>query len=250
MHSVFLDSVRGKDKTPGEFRKDQNWIGSPGCKIDEASFVPPSPLRLNDFLENWQGYVQLRDFDPLVQAGIVHAQFELLHPFKDGNGRIGRLLIPLFLFQQKILSSPMFYLSAYLEEHRDEYYSRLQAISWQGDWNGWIEFFLQAVHAQAHENSERVKATMALYEEMKLRIAEVTHSRFAIQVLDALFDRPVFQASDFVQRTEIRRATALGLLRQLRENGVIAELRPGAGSRAGTLIFAKLLNIAEGRKVF
>jgi Fic family protein len=144
----------------------------------------------------------------------------------------------------------MFYLSAYLEEHRDEYYSRLQAISRQGDWNGWIEFFLQAVHVQARENSERVKATMALYEEMKLRIAEVTHSRFAIQVLDALFDRPVFQASDFVQRTEIRRATALGLLRQLRENGVIAELRPGAGSRAGTLIFAKLLNIAEGRKVF
>lgn len=249
MHCVLLDSVRGKDKTPGEFRKDQNWIGSPGCKIEEASFVPPSPLRLNDFLENWQGYVQLRDFDPLVQAGIVHAQFELLHPFKDGNGRIGRLLIPLFLFQQKVLSSPMFYLSAYLEEHRDEYYSRLQAISRQSDWNGWIEFFLQAVHAQAHENSERVKTTMALYEEMKIRIADITHSQFSIRLLDAIFDRPIFKTTDFVARTEISKVTAMALIRQLRQAEILVPLIEASGRRPAVLMFPRLLAVADGKSL-
>src|SRR5205085_12581993 len=108
-------------KTPGEFRKDQNWLGRAGCSMDQASFVPPSPLQLQTYLEAWQKYVESNDIDLLLQAAVMHAQFELLHPFKDGNGRIGRILIPLFLYQKKKLYQPMFYLSAYLENHREKY---------------------------------------------------------------------------------------------------------------------------------
>ena len=159
LHRILLDSVRGQGKSPGEFRKEQNWIGKFGCTIEEATFVPPSPLQLQDHLEAWQAYLDSDDSDFLLQTAVAHAQFELLHPFKDGNGRIGRILIPLFLFQKQVLSQPMFYLSEYLEANRDEYYQRLGAISAEGDWDGWIAFFLQAITAQARENSERVRGS-------------------------------------------------------------------------------------------
>jgi len=110
MHGVLMDSVRGANKTPGEFRREQNWIGGAGCTIDQASFVPPSPLQLLDHLQAWEAYLASSDVDVLLQCAVVHAQFELIHPFKDGNGRIGRLLIPLFLYQKRVLASPIFYL--------------------------------------------------------------------------------------------------------------------------------------------
>lgn len=141
LHRLLMNSVRGQDKTPGEFRKDQNWIGAYGCSIEQATFVPPNPFQLPDHLQAWERYMDADDVDFLLQTAVVHAQFELLHPFKDGNGRIGRILIPLFLYQKRALSQPMFYLSEYLEHHREEYYQRLRAISSEGDWNGWIGFF-------------------------------------------------------------------------------------------------------------
>lgn len=249
MHAVLMDSVRGANKTPGEFRRDQNWIGPAGCSIEQASFVPPSPLQLLDHLQAWESYLATGDFDLLVQAAVVHAQFELIHPFKDGNGRIGRLLIPLFLYQKRALASPMFYLSDYLESHRDLYYARLQGISREGDWTGWIAFFLQAITEQAQANTERVRQILALYERMKLQITELTRSQHAITVLDALFDRPIFQSSDFVQRTGIAKQTALPFLRKLREAGVLHPLREQSGRRSAILAFKELLNTAEGRQV-
>lgn len=190
LHRILLDSVRGQNKTPGEFRRDQNWIGKAGCTIEEASFVPPSPLRLLDYLQAWERYLDSDDVDYLLQVAVIHAQFELIHPFKDGNGRIGRILIPLFLYQKRALSQPMFYLSEYLEDNRDEYYERLRAISIQGDWNGWIAFFLRAIATQAVQNSKRVNAIMALYEEMKIAIQGATHSQYSVHLLDAIFDKP------------------------------------------------------------
>ena len=148
MHAMLMDSVRGADKSPGQFRIEQNWIGSYGCTIEQATFVPPSPLQLQDFLERWETYIAGDDIDTLIQCAVVHAQFELIHPFKDGNGRIGRLLIPLFLYQKKALKSPMFYVSEYMESNREEYYSRLKGISRDGDWTGWVEFFLDAVESR------------------------------------------------------------------------------------------------------
>lgn len=253
LHRILMDSVRGQDKTPGEFRIDQNWIGRAGCPIEEASFVPPNPLRLIDYLQAWERYLDFDDADCLLQAAVVHAQFELLHPFKDGNGRIGRILIPLFLYQKRALSQPMFYLSEYLENHREEYYERLRAISIQGDWNGWIAFFLRAIATQAVQNSKRVSTIMALYEEMKVAIQETTHSQYSVHLLDAIFDKPIFRTSDLVNRLNaeygIHEKTTPSLLRQLKEVGILREIQAGSGRRAATLCFPRLINLAEGKDV-
>lgn len=249
LHKILLDSVRGQNKTPGEFRQVQNWIGPDGCTIETATFVPPNPYQLLDHLERWQGYVESDDIDFLLQIAVVHAQFELIHPFKDGNGRIGRILIPLFLFQKRKLSQPMFYLSAYLEANRDEYYLRLRNISRNGDWNSWIEFFLKAITEQAKNNNLKVKSIMGLYDDMKEKIHKITHSQYSIHVLDALFDRPIFRTTDFVRTTGIHKPTAMGLLRQLKTNNILKELRPGSGRRPAVLCFSELINIAEGKNV-
>ncbi len=253
LHRILMNSVRGQDKTPGEFRKDQNWIGKHGCTIEQASFVPPNPLQLPDYLQAWEHYLDSDDVDFLLQTAVVHAQFELLHPFKDGNGRIGRILIPLFLYQKRALSQPMFYLSEYLENHREDYYQRLKAISVEGDWNSWIVFFLQAIVTQAAQNSARVTAIQALYEEMKLAIQAATHSQYTVHVLDAIFSKPVFRSSDLAQQLfqefGIHEKTTPGLLRQMRDAGILRELQAGSGRRPATLCFPRLINLAEGREV-
>ena len=254
LHSILLNSVRGQNKTPGEFRNDQNWIGHAGCTMAEATFVPPSPVTLPQHLQAWEQYLNSDDIDFLLQVAVVHAQFELLHPFKDGNGRIGRILIPLFLYQKKALSQPMFYLSEYLEASRDEYYQRLKAISAEGDWNGWIAFFLKAVAVQAQKNSHRVKDIMGLYERMKHQIQDITHSQYSLHLLDALFSRPIFKTTDITQKFEhkygIHPKTTPGLLRQLKDAGILLELQPGSGRRAAVLCFPELLELAEGRIIF
>lgn len=253
LHRILMSSVRGQDKTPGEFRKDQNWIGRHGCTMEQASFVPPNPMQLPDHLQAWERYMDSDDADFLLQTAVVHAQFELLHPFKDGNGRIGRILIPLFLYQKRALSQPMFYLSEYLENHREEYYERLKGISAEGDWNGWIAFFLQAISIQAAQNSTRVTAIQSLYEEMKLAIHEATRSQYTVHILDAIFSKPIFRSSDLTvklaQEFAIHEKTTLGLLRQMKEAGILRELKAGSGRRPATLCFPRLINLAEGRDV-
>ena len=253
LHRTLMNSVRGQDKMPGEFRRDQNWIGKLGSPIEEATFVPPNPIQLPDHLRAWETYLDLDDVDFLLQTAVVHAQFELLHPFKDGNGRIGRILIPLFLYQKRVLSQPMFYLSDYLEKHRDEYYARLKGISAEDDWNGWVAFFLRAITTQATQNARRVADIQALYEAMKAAIHETTHSQYTVHLLDAIFSKPVFRTSELAQRlTEehgIHEKTATALLRQLRDAGILREIQPGAGRRSAAMCFPRLINLAEGREV-
>ena len=253
LHRILMDSVRGQDRSPGEFRKDQNWIGLAGCSIEQASFVPPNPVQLPDYLAAWEQYLDSDDIDFLIQTAVMHAQFELLHPFKDGNGRIGRILIPIFLFQKGALSQPMFYLSQYLEQHRGEYYQRLKAISAEGDWNGWIIFFLKGVRSQARQNSQRVQEIRALYEEMKLAIQETTHSQYSVHLLDAIFSKPIFRSSDLAQQLKrdygVHEKTTPGLLRQLKERGILHELQARSGRRPAVLCFPRLINLAEGRQV-
>ncbi len=243
LHKILLQSVRGKDKTPGEFRKDQNWIGSPGCKIEDATFVPPSPFHLPEALNNWEQYLKVDDIDILIQTAIVHAQFELIHPFKDGNGRIGRLLIPLFLFQKRALSSPMFYLSQYLENSRDEYYYRLQEISRHQDWNGWIEFFLEAIIAQAKENTSKVQSILKIYEQMKSDIIDATHSQYALPALDAIFSRPIFSTKAFIDDSKIPKQTAITILNKLAQNNIIKVLKESRGRTPTVYVFPKLFEI-------
>jgi Fic family protein len=252
LHRILMNSVRGQDKTPGEFRLEQNWIGKHGCTMEQASFVPPNPFQLPDHLQAFERYMDSDDIDFLLQTAVVHAQFELLHPFKDGNGRIGRILIPLFLYQKRALSEPMFYLSEYLESNRESYYFHLKAISAEGDWNGWIAFFLKAMTLQASQNSQRVNAIQQLYEEMKQAIHTTTHSQYTVHLLDAIFSKPIFQSSDLAQQLkrefDIHEKTTIGLFRQLKEAGILRELKPGSGRRAATLCFPRLINLAEGRK--
>lgn len=245
LHKILLQSVRGKDKTPGFFRVDQNWIGPPGCKINEATFIPPSPFHLTQALENWENYLKFDDIDTLIQTAIVHAQFELIHPFKDGNGRIGRLLIPLFLFQKKALSSPMFYLSQYLENHRDVYYHRLQNISLHNDWNGWIEFFLDAIIAQAKENTSKVQNILMTYEMMKTDIQDATHSQYALPALDAIFSRPIFSTTAFIEDSKIPKQTAITILNKLSQNNIISILQDSRGRTPTVYIFPALFEIVK-----
>ena len=245
LHAILMDSVRGRDKAAGQFRRTQNYIAPPGQPIANASYVPPEWQRVEPAMHNWEQYLHADEKDPLVQLAVAKAQFELIHPFLDGNGRLGRMLIPLFLLEKGLLSSPMFYMSAYFEQYRDVYYGRLQAISHAGDWDGWIDFFLTVVAAQAVANARKVRTILALYERMKQEIPAAIHSQYAVQATDALFDRPIFTRADFVERTGISVFTTGRILSQMKESGIIHESRPHRGRQPAILTFPDLLNIVQ-----
>lgn len=247
LHRILLSgSVRGRDQMPGEIRVSQNYIAPPGRPIEQATFVPPQPGDVRPSLYNWEEYAHEEEKDALVQVAVLKAQFELIHPFCDGNGRVGRMLVPLILYDKKLLSSPMFYISGYLDRNRDAYLDCLEAISARDDWNGWIDFFLRAVVEQADENSRKARAIIDLYNKMKLRVPEVTHSQFAVRALDAMFDRPIFDSSYFVARSGIPRSTALRLLKLLIDGGIVTTVGEQSGRRPTLLCFPSLLGIAEG----
>ena len=251
LHEVLMNSVRGKDKTPGKFRTDQNWIGKVGSGIEDARFIPPEPMVMEGALSNLETFIGEDYPDPLVQLAIIHAQFEIIHPFNDGNGRLGRMLVPLFLYQKKVLQRPVFYLSEYLEKNDKEYRDRLLAVTNEDQWQEWIIFFLEAVKSQAEGNSEKAKKIHELYERMKLRFGEVTNSRFALNALDALFSKPIINSSDFYERSEIStKITAYSILKQLTEAGIIQILKQGRGQSPSVYVFPELINISEGRTIF
>ena len=249
-HAVLLEGVRGQDKAPGEFRRTPVWIGPPGCTLEQARFVPISADRLPDAVGRWEQYLHAEQPDRLVQLAVLHAEFEALHPFLDGNGRLGRMVIPLFLWQVGFIRQPMFYISAFFEAHRDEYYERLLAVSRDDDWVGWCRFFLGAVRAQAEDNLAKATAILELYGDMKRRFVDVTRSRYSIQALDWVFGRPIFRGSEFTTKAGIPRPTAKRLLSALQEVGVLTVLSAGAGRRGSVIAFPALLNIVEGGEVF
>jgi Fic family protein len=249
LHEILLQGVRGQTKARGQFRKTQNWIGAPGSPIEKAQFVPPKPLLLNGYLDNWEKYYHADRPDALVQLAVVHAQFEIIHPFLDGNGRLGRILIPLFLFEKKILFRPMFYLSEYLEQHRDEYVSRLRALGNSSrPWNQWIEFFLRALDEQARKNATKARAIMSCYAKLKQQLIAVTHSQFAVPLLDQFFARPIFQSNSlrFSDPRPSRQAIS-SYLRKLREAGILKVVREGGGRRGQVLALAELVDLCEGK---
>ena len=245
LHRILLTGVRGRYKEPGEVRHIQNYIASPGTPIEGATFIPPEPSTLMDALSNWEEYLYSTERDPLVQLAILKAQFELIHPFLDGNGRIGRMLVLIILYHKKILSRPMFYISAYLERNREVYYDRLQEISKDGDWNGWISFFLQALVLQSEENSVKARAILKLHNDMKTRVPEITRSQYSIQANDVLFYCPIISSSDFALKSGIPSRTAQRIIQKLEQEGILRLLREGKGSRSPVYIFPELLDITE-----
>lgn len=242
--------VRGHDKARGEYRKIQNYIGRPGRPIEDARFVPIAPERVADAMSQLEKYMHSIVPDTLVQMAVIHGEFESLHPFLDGNGRVGRMLIPLFLFERELLHSPTFYVSEYLEQHRDEYYDRLLSISRDDDWTGWCEFFLSAVTEQAASNQQKAQQILDLYRTQKDLVVQTTRSQYSIAALDFLFDQPIFNSSDFIQKAGIPAPTGRRILRQLSEESMLRTLREARGQRSAIFVFTELLNIAEGRRVF
>lgn len=250
LHAILMDSVRGEDKNPGEFRKEQNWIGKRGCSIEEARFVPPSVVVMISALENLEQFIASNFYDPLIQLAIVHAQFEIIHPFNDGNGRIGRMIIPLFLFQKNVLQKPVFYLSEYLERNDTDYRDGLLSITENNNWEQWIIFFLNAIEIQAKKNSEKAQKIHTLFEKMKEEFPRITNSKYSLSALDTLFSKPIINSTDFFKLSSIpTKLTATNILKALQEEGILKLTRQGKGQTPSTYAFKELINIAEGRKV-
>lgn len=251
LHAILMNSVRGQEKEPGAFRKTQNWIGLPNTPIEEAFFIPPSPIHVRQHLDNWERFYQTEPTDPLVHLAVLHAQFEIIHPFDDGNGRLGRMLVPLFLFERKILNKPTFYLSAYLEAHREEYVRSLRAIQGRDGWEDWILFFLRAVEEQSRENATRAGNVLDLYRQLKAEVLELTRSQYAIRVLDYMFEFPIFSSSMVVAASGMpSRQMVSNILRELKTAKIVMTLQEGSGRRAEVLAFRRLLNVCEGREAF
>jgi len=251
LHRVLMASVRGHNKAPGEFRRFQNYIGRIGASMEEATFIPPSPEKLMAGLDNWERYYHADEKDALVQLALLHAQFEFLHPFLDGNGRIGRILIPLFLFERKILSTPAFYLSEYLEENRDAYLHHLGELKHGGAaWDRWCAFFVQGISVQAQWNVHRVQAVLRLYERLKTRMFAMTASRSVLPLLDAMFAKPVFPVSAMLKVPGmLQRPQLIVLLDKLVQGKVLKLLVPARGRRGAIYSLHELVKLCDSRPV-
>jgi Fic family protein len=230
LHSVLMQGVRGRDKRPGELRDLPVYIGSPTDSAETAVFVPPLPPSLPRLLSDWERFVHDGPRLPiLIQCALLHYQFETIHPFMDGNGRIGRLLIVFFLVEKGLLPAPLLYISTYLEEHRREYYDRLQAVRERGEIEQWIQFFLTAVTAQSHDAVERAEELFELRERYREALAG-SRSR-ASEVVDLLFDNPFVTARAVSARLGITSQGALNLVRSLEARGWLSEV--GTFGRGG-----------------
>jgi Fic family protein len=243
IHETLMRNVRGESKDPGNFRRVQNWIGPAGSNMETARFIPPTVPDMMEGLYNWEKYIHEEDKDSLVQLAIIHAQFEILHPFLDGNGRIGRVLIPLFLYYKDIIRQPVFYMSDYLESNRQDYYDALKDITDSGSWTAWIRFFLNGIVEQAERNISQTRKMIELYENMKQQIVEETHSQFAINCLDFIFSNPIFNSGEFYKESNIPRASAARMLKSLEKSEILDCLEKGSGRRPSFYVFKKLLNI-------
>jgi len=237
--------TRGKDKHPGEIRKEQVWIGARNRPIEEATYVPPEPLGLKVHLDKLINYMNRVDQEVLIQTAIMHAQFEIIHPFCDGNGRTGRILIPLFLWWKERISSPMFYISEYFDEKRVQYLENLGKISVAKDWEHWILFFLDAISTQARRNSEKANLVLGLYHSMREKIAELTKSPNAIQVLDALFMTPVIRTSNFIKLTGLKPQTAHRIIALLKKEKILSTIVKPSGRTPEVLVFDELFKLVR-----
>jgi len=247
IHKVLLNGVRGENKARGEFRRVQNWIGPKGSKIEAASFIPPAPNEILDYLNEWEKFVNSEYLDILIQLAITHAQFEIIHPFLDGNGRLGRILIPIFLYSKKYLSFPIFYLSEYFEAHREDYYKHLRNITQNDNWQDWISFFLTAIIEQSQNNCNKINSILKLYEKMKCIILESTKSQYTTSILDTIFANPIVTTTKFAAETRIsNRKTANSILQKLADKNVLILTKPASGNRSAMYAFDELIKIIDG----
>lgn len=191
IHGILLEDVRGEQFRAGEYRQGQNFIGPPGSRLATATYVPPPPNQMMEALNNLEMYInETSSLPPLIRLGLIHYQFEAIHPFPDGNGRVGRLLVPLLLCSWNLLPQPLLYLSAFLESNRSSYYSHLRGVTEKGQWTKWLSFFLEGVALQAVDAASRIKRINALRENYHQRFQQGRSSTRLLQVVDLLFARP------------------------------------------------------------
>lgn len=243
MHQQLLYLGRGANKTPGEFKKEQNYLADKQRK--QIQFVPIRPENLDEGLEKLFNFLEFSEFPPLIKTAIMHLEFEALHPFKDGNGRIGRMLITLNLWQEKILSQPHFYISGYFEENKDEYIEQMRNVSRTNDWNQWIKFFLNAAASQAVRNLEIAEKIQNLYETTKIDFSDILASKWNMEILDFIFTHPVFRNNKFVSTTKIPNATAVLIIKKLVENDYLVLKEEAAGRRAAMYSFEPLMRLVR-----
>lgn len=244
-HRILMSGARGAGKSPGEYRRIPNWIGPPGCSIDQATFVPIGADELPAAMSTWERHIHADAPDRWVQVAVLHAEFEALHPFLDGNGRLGRMLVPLLLWRYGLIREPMFYVSAHLESNRDAYYQGLLAVSRDEDWTGWCRFFLGALRMQAEDNLSKAEGIIDLYDDMKGRVADWTRSRYAIHALDWIFQYPVFHITAFVSKAGIPAQSARRILNVLLGRGLLETVLAASGRRPAIVAFPRVLRIAE-----
>lgn len=245
LHALLLRGARGEHKTPGAWRTVQVHIGKPGSSLEQASYVPPDPLFIEELIENWELFARREDLHPIIQTAVLHAQFEMIHPFLDGNGRMGRLLITLFLASKRILHTPCFYISAYLQRHRGAYYASLAQISRNNDWNPWISFFLNAVVEHSKANASLLMKMTDLYEISKTQFAEATNSSLAVELLDYLFAQPIFTVPNLINQTKVKasKATLLLAAQKLEKAGLVTKISEGRGRRPTVWKFGALVDL-------
>jgi Fic family protein len=221
LHARLMKGVRGERATPGEFRRSQNWIGPPGSTAQTATYVPPPVQEMAEALGEWERFLHRREELPdLIQCALVHEHFEAIHPFLDGNGRIGRLLITLFLIERERLAQPLLYLSEYIERNRQAYYDGLQRIRTHGDWRGWLLYFLDGVTWSARRAARQAGELMDLRESMRRKVAD---SPKAHALVDALFVNPNINAARIKQLLGVSDPTARSALAELEAAGLIVE---------------------------
>ncbi|MEX0724212.1 MAG: Fic/DOC family N-terminal domain-containing protein [Gracilimonas sp.] len=224
LHSTLLSSVRGKEKDPGNFRRTAVHLGKPGSKVDEAAYIPPKPDEITELMKNWVEYVQQYDTDLLLKVAISHYQFEAIHPFMDGNGRVGRLMIPIIMYEQEMIPYPYFYISEYFEQNRSEYYEALRLVDREKDWDSWVNFFLIAVKETAIQMQNKVLSMYELYSRVKEDSVQM-NSQYAQLFLDLLFERPVISSKDILKKLDQPSTQTLyNLIDKFETEGIIREI--------------------------
>ena len=242
LHECLMRGVHGDAATPGEFRRSQNWIGPPGRTLNEATYVPPPPSELMACLDAWERYLHDVTLPPLVHAAITHSQFEAIHPFLDGNGRVGRLLITLLLVSRGVIPSPLLYLSAYFEATRQEYYARLLGVTERGEWEEWLIYFLRGVAIQSDDAVDRIQRIDDLFSHWKRALLR-RQSRFPERALDLFAENPFWTVGGVANRLGVAFTTAQRAIDRLETEGVVAQR--GTARRNRVYCAGAILDVLE-----
>ena len=242
LHEQLMQGVRRDVATPGEFRRSQNWIGPPGCTLNDATYVPPPPDELMASLAEWERFLHKDNLPPLIHVALAHSQFEAIHPFLDGNGRVGRLLITLLLVERGVMPSPLLYLSAYFEATREEYYTRLLGVTQKGEWEEWLIYFLRGVVVQTEDAVDRIQHIDDLLADWRQQLANV-QSRLPERALDLFAENPFWTVGGLASRLEVAFTTAQRAIERLESVGVVEQV--GKGRRNRVYCAGSILDVLE-----